>query len=156
METTAAWMSSVSGRRLRKNHSGMETDIWGTVPQAVQLLRKNHSGMETFGTLWRIPCFFCCVRTIVVWKRTGRISLIFTSLELRKNHSGMETYMYLYLLYRNGWGCVRTIVVWKPKNYPHIHIITCSCVRTIVVWKLFLSLMESLWVYGLRKNHSGM
>jgi len=129
------WSSFRQPRRLRENHSGMETTIYAQKGVQLLWLRENHSGMETRSV--EIPSqlrFLCCVRTIVVWK--------------------LNTMFWGFLVLIS---CVRTIVVWKriARWAPCVEM-SVSCVRTIVVWKL---LAASSWIFlrsSLRENHSGM
>jgi len=66
-------------------------------------LRENHSGMETC-LVEQFSVFFCCVRTIVVWKRAKSYLLIKSGNGgLRENHSGMETKIFLYEHYNPDW-----------------------------------------------------
>ena len=53
-------------------------------------LRKNHCGMETNFRFLSMCNEAGCVRTIVVWKRSGE-NFGMRESTLRKNHSGMET-----------------------------------------------------------------
>ena len=57
-------------------------------------LRENHSGMETEYRLLLDQSGLSCVRTIVVWKPSGKAAGK-TNFPLRENHSGMET-SYIY------------------------------------------------------------
>jgi len=143
---------------LRKNHSGMETNLSLHFLTSCIGLRKNHSGMETFNimfspfqvavscvrtivvwkpfTMWliRILLIFGCVRTIVVWKLGYAFSIRSLAIALRKNHSGMETSVPLpYRLCRNA----------LRKNHSGME--TWFAAR-------------GAWgrAPGLRKNHSGM
>jgi len=128
------------GEVLRENHSGMETGCFSRLPQRRCWLRENHSGMETLWSIIKADMnLACCVRTIVVWKRSINQSKTDDGLSLRENHSGMETCTVFSkkfiasLLRENHSGMETSVSSSESLN------ISC-CVRTIVVC------LEPLWV----------
>jgi len=144
-----------------------------------QVLRENHSGMETCQVGCGVVLIrFCCVRTIVVWKRRIRgaerervdlrcvrtivvwkpeehFRVLAQSVALRENHSGMET-----VNFRR----TRPIVEMLRENHSGMEtryrvlpsLSSFRCVRTIVVWKLISILCLTDISFLLRENHSGM
>ena len=125
--------SIVVDRKLRENHSGMETFRVHSSHMRDSALRENHSGMETKYDLKSPDFLFCCVRTIVVWKP--------------------------YLLNSNRHdqaSCVRTIVVWK-RHFISLSITLVDALReNHSGMETFSAPVSSIFSRLLRENHSGM
>jgi len=79
-------------RKLRKNHSGMETAILlSVIADGKQRCVRTIVVWKLATTIPMAAPMASCVRTIVVWKLLLGLFYLSLIITLRKNHSGMET-----------------------------------------------------------------